>query len=162
MVLSDRIAVMDQGRILQIGSPVDLYERPATLFVADFIGTNNLIAGTVVEVSDGMASLQTPAGVLRGTAVGSLVRGAGAVATIRPENLVLDDGSAGADVTLRGRVALSQYLGSLVRYEVEVGGVALRVDVSDPKRHRLLSPGREVTVGFKATSAQVFPAEERS
>ncbi len=87
--------------------------------------------------------------------------GSRAVAAIRPENLALD-GGGGTDVALRGRVVLSQYLGSLVRYEVEAGdGVTLRVDVSDPKRHLLLMPGREVNVGFSTSSAQVFPQEPR-
>src|SRR3990170_2091053 len=159
MVLSDRIAVMDAGRVLQIGTPIELYERPASLFVADFIGTNNLISGKVTEVAGGMARLQTAAGPLRGAIVGSPAPGAAAVAAIRPENLVLQDGSGSVDVTLRGRVVISQYLGSLVRYEVEAGkGVALLVDVSDPKRHRLFAPGHEVNVGFQASSAQVFPA----
>jgi len=160
LVLSDRIAVMDAGRILQIGTPIDLYERPESLFVADFIGTNNLVPGTVVEVAGGVAALKTPAGLLRGMAVGSIAPGGAAVVAIRPENLALD--SSGTDVAMRGRVVLSQYLGSLVRYEVEAGeGVTLRVDVSDPKRHRLLSPGQEVTVGFRPSSAQVFPQESR-
>jgi ABC-type Fe3+/spermidine/putrescine transport system ATPase subunit len=163
LVLSDRIAVMDAGRVLQIGTPIELYERPASLFVADFIGTNNLISGTVVDVAGGMAGLRTPAGLLRGVVVGALQPGAAAVAAIRPENLVLQDGSGSVDVTLRGRVVISQFLGSLVRYEVEAGeGISLRVDVSDPKRHRLFSPGHEVTVGFQASSAQVFPAEGRA
>ncbi len=161
LVLSDRIAVMDAGRVLQIGTPIDLYERPASLFVADFIGTNNLVPGTVVEIAAGIAAIKTPAGVLRGMVVGSISQGSRAVAAIRPENLALD-GGGGTDVALHGRVVLSQYLGSLVRYEVEAGdGVTLRVDVSDPKRHRLLTPGREVTVEFRASSAQVFAQEAR-
>jgi ABC-type Fe3+/spermidine/putrescine transport system ATPase subunit len=160
LVLSDRIAVMDAGRVLQIGTPVELYERPATLFVADFIGTNNLVPGTVAGVADGMAVLRTPAGVWRGVVVGALAPGADAVAAIRPENLVLDESAGGADVSFRARVVIAQYLGSLVRYELEAGtGVALRVDVSDPKTHRYVPPGQEVLVGFRASSAQIFPAD---
>ncbi|MDR7542913.1 MAG: ABC transporter ATP-binding protein [Armatimonadota bacterium] len=159
LVLSDRIAVMDAGRVLQVGTPVELYERPATLFVADFIGTNNLVSGTVTEVDDGLASLTTRAGLLRGVAMGALAPGARAVAAIRPENLAFEDGAGGADVTLRGRVVIAQYLGSLMRYELDVGeGTALRVDIGDPKRHRRFAPGEVVTVGFRASAAQIFPA----
>lgn len=159
LVLSDRIAVMNAGRVLQVGTPIDLYERPVSLFVADFVGINNLVPGTVTEVANGVARLETAAGLVRGVAVGPVAAGTKAVLAIRPENLILEDGAPAADVTLRGRIVLSQYLGSLIRYEVEAGGMPLRVDVSDPKRHSLLGPGREVTVGFQATSAQVFPAE---
>ncbi|MDR7420062.1 MAG: ABC transporter ATP-binding protein [Armatimonadota bacterium] len=163
LVLSDRIAVMDAGRVLQIGTPVDLYEHPATLFVADFIGTNNLVPGTVADVADGMAALRTPAGLWRGVVVGSLAPGAEAVAAIRPENLVLDEGAGPADVSFRARVVLTQYLGNLVRYELEAGpGVTLRVDVSDPKSHRYVPPGQDVAVGFRASSAQIFPADTAS
>jgi iron(III) transport system ATP-binding protein len=159
LVLSDRIAVMDAGRVLQIGTPVDLYEHPATLFVADFIGTNNLVRGTVVDISDGMADLKTPAGMLKGVTVGTLRPGAQAVVAIRPENLGLYGGATGSDVVLRARVVIAQYLGSLIRYELEAGeGVTLRADVNDPKQHTYVAPGEEVTVGFKASSAQVFPS----
>jgi ABC-type Fe3+/spermidine/putrescine transport system ATPase subunit len=163
LVLSDRIAVMDAGRVLQIGTPVELYEQPASLFVADFIGTNNLVPGSVTNVTDGMAALQTPAGMLRGIVMGTLAPGANAVAAIRPENLVLDAATTGADVTLRARVVIAQYLGSLMRYELEAqGGVTLRVDISDPKRHRHFTPGQEVALGFRASSAQIFAAGIRS
>lgn len=160
MVISDRIAVMDAGRILQIGTPVELYERPASLFVADFIGTSNLVHGTVIQASDGQVSLHTPAGVLRGMAVGALAPGSRAVLAIRPENMTLADSSQ--DVVVRGRIVISQYLGNVVRYEVEAGeGVLMLVDIHDPRRHRLLSPGDVVVTGFSAASALVFPEEVR-
>ncbi len=162
LVLSDRIAVMDHGRVLQIGTPIELYEQPASLFVADFIGTNNLVPGTVATVGDGMAVLETPAGRLRGKVSGQLAAGRRAVVAIRPENLVLD-GGGDTDVTMKGRIVLSQYLGSLIRYEIEAGaGVALRIDVSDPKSHRLLAPGHEVAVRFASSAAQVFPEDGAS
>jgi ABC-type Fe3+/spermidine/putrescine transport system ATPase subunit len=163
MVLSDRIAVMDAGRVLQIGTPIELYEQPASLFVADFVGTNNLVPGRVLEVADGVVRLQTPAGTLQGQGVGALAAGGRAVAAIRPENLALADGRADLDVVVRARVVLSQYFGNVIRYEVEAGeGVVLQVDLHDPKRHRPLPPGHEVTVGFASRSALVFPEGRRA
>ncbi|MDQ7840628.1 MAG: ABC transporter ATP-binding protein [bacterium] len=163
MVLSDRIAVMDAGRVLQIGTPVELYEQPAGLFVADFIGTNNLVSGTVTEVSGEMVALKTTAGILRGRAVGTVKPGSAAVVAIRPENLTLAEGRGDLGVVVRGRVAVSQYMGNVVRYEVDAGdGVVLLVDVHDPRRHQLLGPGREITVGFTAASALVFPSERQA
>jgi ABC-type Fe3+/spermidine/putrescine transport system ATPase subunit len=162
LVLSDRIAVMDVGRILQLGTPADLYERPASLFVADFIGANNLIPGRVAEAAGGVVRLDTDAGPVRGQAMGPLGPGSDAVAAIRPEHLRLEDGAAPSDVTLRGRVAIAQYLGSLMRYEIEAGrGVSLRVDVSDTKQHRPLRPGQEVRVAFRPDAVQVFPSGRR-
>jgi ABC-type Fe3+/spermidine/putrescine transport system ATPase subunit len=158
LVLSDRIAVMDAGRVLQVGTPPELYERPASLFVADFIGANNLIAGRVTEVTGGLVRLDTDLGPIRGQGMGALAPGGEAVAAIRPEHLRLADGAGPADIALRGRVAIAQYLGSLMRYEIEVGrGVSLRVDVAEVKRHRQLRPGQEVTVAFQPEAAQIFP-----
>ena len=159
MVISDRIAVMRDGRVAQVGTPVELYERPADLFVADFVGTNNLLPGTVAGLRDGWVELATPAGVMRGRAAAPLHPGARAVLAVRPEALRISDGTPG-DVGVPGRVALSQYLGSLLRYEVEVeGGQVLLVDVHNPKGHPLLSPGQRTVVSFHPESALVFPEE---
>ncbi|MGH2404420.1 MAG: ABC transporter ATP-binding protein [bacterium] len=157
LVLSDRIAVMDAGQVQQVGTPTDLYERPNSLFVADFIGTNNFIPGMVSEVADGYALVQTAAGPIRGVARGLARAGMPAVAAIRPENVVVSDVTPGENV-LRGRVVLSQYMGSILRYEVEAAReVVLRIDVHDPKRHRVLAPGTDVAFGFAASAAVIYP-----
>lgn len=159
MVLSDRIAVMREGRVVQVGTPVELYERPADLFVADFVGTNNLLPGTVAELQDGWVELDTPAGPLRGRAAGPLQPGQRAILAVRPEALQIADGHAAAG-SVPGKVALAQYLGSLVRYEVEVGGGrVLLVDVHNPKGRPGLRPGQPATVVFEPSAALVFPEE---
>ncbi len=158
MVLSDRIAVMREGRVAQVGTPVELYERPADLFVADFVGTNNLVSGVVTRLQDGWAEVSTAAGVLRGRAAAALRPGQRAVLAVRPEALRVADGTAGP-VAVSGRVTLAQYLGSLVRYEVEVEGHTLLVDVHNPKGHALLGPGQPATVSFPPEAALVFPEE---
>ena len=167
LVLSDRIAVMDAGRIQQVGTPGDLYERPASLFVADFIGINNFLPGVVVETSAGYARIRTPSGDIRGTWRGEVRLGTGATAAVRPENVELLDGrespsAAGSALEnrLRGRVVLVQFMGSLLRYEVEIAGnTVLKIDIHDPKRHRPLAPGTEVVLGFAANAAAVYPAD---
>ena len=159
MVLSDRIAVMNAGTVLQIGTPVELYERPDTLFVADFIGTSNLLPGEAVEIRDGTVDVRTSAGIVHGAAVGSVAPRMPVVVAVRPENVRLADGAT-AETVLPGTVALTQYLGSLIRYEVEMaGGIVMRVDVGDPHRHTRLLPGHPVEVAFNSRSAQVFPRE---
>ncbi len=157
MVISDRIAVMRDGRVAQVGTPADLYERPADLFVADFVGTNNLLPGTVSRLQDGWVELQTPAGPLRGRPAGPLEPGQAAVLAIRPEALRISDGGPGA---VAGKVALAQYLGSLVRYEVEVAaGRVLLVDVHNPKGKPVLRPGEPAALAFDPASALVFPGD---
>jgi len=73
--------------------------------------------------------------------------------------VVLDDASR-VENRLRGRVVLSLYMGSILQYEVEApGGTLVRIDIHDPKRHRPLAPGTEVTFGFAASAAVVYPEE---
>lgn len=159
MVISDRIAVMREGRVVQVGTPVELYDHPADLFVADFVGTNNLVPGTVAGSHDGWVELETPVGMLKGKAAGTVQPGQRAVLAVRPEVLDLGDGPAAA-VSMPGTVLLTQYLGSLVRYEVEVpGGCVLVVDVHNPKGRALRRPGQAATVSFDPSAAWVFPED---
>ncbi len=86
MTMSDRIAVMRDGVILQMGAPMEIYERPATRFVADFIGESNVLEGRVTGVKEGMLSVETPAGGVQCWGQGFGVGDALCVA-IRPEYL---------------------------------------------------------------------------
>ncbi|MDO9710357.1 ABC transporter ATP-binding protein [Paracraurococcus lichenis] len=94
MSVADRIAVMRRGRIEQLGTPVDVYERPETLFVAGFIGTTNRLPCTVEGTADGMATVRLPDGTA--LAVPAEAPPGPALLTVRPEQLVLRD-EAGPD-----------------------------------------------------------------
>jgi ABC-type Fe3+/spermidine/putrescine transport system ATPase subunit len=149
--LSDRVAVMREGAVLQVATPRELYERPATRFVADFVGINNFIAGVCQELTDGRVRVNTPLGLLRGLAGAPLKVGDRCVVAVRPENLAL---GPGGDNACRGRVALASYLGNTLRYDVETtGGPLLKLDVRDPWHHEVLAPGAEVTVSFPTSAA---------
>jgi len=149
--LSDRVAVIRDGRVLQVAVPKELYERPATRFVADFVGVNNFIAGVCDEVGNGRVVVNTALGPLRGLAGGVVRRGDRCVVAVRPENIAL---GSGGDNACRGRIALASYLGNTLRYDVETaGGPLLKVDVRDPWHHEALAPGVEVTVSFPTSAA---------
>jgi ABC-type Fe3+/spermidine/putrescine transport system ATPase subunit len=149
--LSDRVAVMREGKVLQVAVPKELYERPATRFVADFVGVNNFIGGVCDEVGDGRVVVSTTLGPLRGLAGAAMRPGDRCVVAVRPENIAL--GSRG-DNACRGRIALASYLGSTLRYDVQTsGGPLLKVDVRDPWHHEVLAPGSEVTVSFPTSAA---------
>ena len=114
LALSDRIAVMREGRLEQLGTPKEVYEEPATAFVAGFVGSGVLVPG---EAREGLFH--------RGRAWPVRVRGEGrGYLLLRPERLRLDQGGF-----LEGRVVLATYLGSLVRLEVEAEGLLLKVDL---------------------------------
>ena len=155
--LSDRVAVMHDGRMLQLASPKTLYERPINRFVADFVGTNNLIAGVCREMAAGLVVAETALGTLRCTPTVRVGPGDRCVLAVRPENVAL---GVGHENTLDGRVVLTSYLGNTLRYEVEVGdGVALKVDIGDPWHHEVLPTGSRVRVTFPASAALALPDE---
>src|SRR5262249_11178693 len=105
--LSDRVAVMREGRVLQLGVPRELYERPRTRFVADFVGTNNLIPGTVKGQAGDLLFVETALGPIKARAVGDVRAGRPCVLAVRPENVTIGAGVGGGDGNrVPGRVAL--------------------------------------------------------
>jgi ABC-type Fe3+/spermidine/putrescine transport system ATPase subunit len=149
--LSDRVAVMRDGRVLQVASPRELYERPATRFVADFVGVNNFIPGVCREAAADRAVVETALGALRARRAAALHAGQRCVLAVRPENVAL---GGEAENAFEGRVALASYLGSTLRYDVEAaGGLLVKVDIRDAWHHEALPPGARVTLGFPASTA---------
>jgi spermidine/putrescine ABC transporter ATP-binding subunit len=154
LTLSDRIAVFNQGQILQIGAPKGLYERPESRFVADFIGINNLIDGVVTVADPGTQRL-----LLR-TAFGEMAALFDArarvadrcVLCIRPENASVDGGAPTDHNAVSGRISFAAYLGHTLRYDVDLGsGFVFKVDVGDAWHHQLMPIGTAVTVRFPAS-----------
>jgi iron(III) transport system ATP-binding protein len=166
LTLSDRIAVFNQGKVFQVGPPKELYERPASRFVADFIGINNLLDGKVRPSETGAerVHVETALGEIVGLRDARLKPGDACVICVRPENARVN-----ADVsdqresrmnTLKGQVAFAAYLGNTLRYDVDLGsGVTFKADVRDPWHHQTLDPGAPVEVSFPVSSTLVIPAD---
>ena len=145
--LSDRVAVMRDGHVLQVGPPKELYERPRTRFVADFVGTNNLVPGDVQGGGPGDLVVSTALGSLRAVASGAV--SGRCVLAVRPENVALGPGAAGDGNRVDGRVSLVSYLGNTLRYDVQTAsGLVLKADIRDPWHHEPLPVGRPVTLHF--------------
>jgi iron(III) transport system ATP-binding protein len=159
MVISDRAAVIRNGRVEQIGAPHELFERPRTRFVAEFIGKTNLIDA----VADGACSVARARVRLRVAADG-LTPGTPAVVSIRPHLIALgprtDTGppAAGANA-LAGTVLRASYLGDTVDYQVALEGsdVVLRVTGPTPARAR---SGDPVSVTVAAEACVLLPADD--
>ena len=112
LMLSHRIAVFNLGRIEQIGTPVELYERPHTRFVAAFLGDSCFLPGKVTRVSCEFAEVETNHGLLRGRNSGALDRAAAALLAVRPECITLSRcGSGKAENRLTGTLQQIVYLG---------------------------------------------------
>jgi iron(III) transport system ATP-binding protein len=147
--LSDRVAVLRDGRVLQVGVPRELYERPRTRFVADFVGTNNVMPGEVEARRGDRLVVHTAVGRLEAIPNGA-VEGR-CVLAIRPENVSLGDGGSGNVV--RGRISFVSYLGNTVRYDVETEtGQILKADIRDAWHHDPLPIGRPVAASFPASA----------
>ncbi|WP_169389477.1 ABC transporter ATP-binding protein [Deinococcus aquatilis] len=125
LVMSDRIAVMNRGRVEQLGKAEDLYERPRTAFVANFLGQSNLIPGKVQEVGPGGAVVMTDHGPLRTVYGADLNVGREVMLSIRPEKLRMerDDETEGNEV--RARVDDIVYTGAENQYLLEANGQRL-------------------------------------
>ncbi|MFL5804877.1 MAG: ABC transporter ATP-binding protein [Roseiflexaceae bacterium] len=123
LTMSDRIAVMSGGKVLQIGSPTEIYERPNCRFVADFIGESNFVSGRVSEADHTQAAVTTPAGLLRGQCSTPLTVGAAALVSVRPEkaHLTLQEPPAGTPNVFLVTVERISYIGSDTRILVRLG-----------------------------------------
>jgi len=133
LTLSDRIAVMDGGAILQVDSPAALYERPRTRDVAGFIGNMNFLDARVKGMAHGYASLEVDGlGALNLPAEGKqLVEGARVCVAIRPEKLVLHDSlPGGPEKAVQGMIELVTYLGERSHYHVRLPGCAAPLAIS--------------------------------
>jgi len=129
LTTSDRIAVMNVGRIEQLGAPEELYERPRTRFVAQFVGSCNLLEGNVQSRRDSFVSVHTTVGVLKVDATSSeqsSPRRERLTLAIRPEKVVLNPVNADTNC-LRARVEDLVYNGAETQYLLRSGGQSLRV-----------------------------------
>ena len=155
LAMSDRIAVFHAGRIEQVGTPLDLYERPATRFVAGFIGETNFFPGTVAEAGAGSCRIDVSGVRLGATLPGTAVPGASAVVAVRPERIRLHAVSEGI-AGLPGTVLDSIYLGHARRLVV---GLADGRDchVLRPADAAPAVPGQPVTLSWDAAHARAFP-----
>ncbi len=147
----DRMAVLDRGIIQQVGSPQTLYDRPENLFVANFLGTANILEGKIE--SDGPERRFVTATGDSLTLPGETT-GEGTNIVLRPQNISITR-SAGRD-SLPGKVRHSEFLGSQIRYLVAAGGAEMVVDQSHQAGQQRIQTGEEVHLQVNTISAVVL------
>jgi iron(III) transport system ATP-binding protein len=156
MTLSDRVVVMNEGRIEQIGTPTEIYRYPRTRFVADFIGTANFVEATVLGQSDGHLALDSLGTSLSVPAPpDELSEGQEATLVVRPEMVAIDE-SAGQ---VEGIVQRATYLGNVVEYDVEVAGQMLALAEYDPRHVTVHPEGSTVRLRLLEDCLYVLPPE---
>jgi iron(III) transport system ATP-binding protein len=152
--LSDRIVVMDGGRIMQVGTPQDVYREPATAFIADFIGGSNFLDATVVAVGEGRALISLPDGQTLSVAAGpELIRGRQVTVSVRPESVCLARAGNEPDSKvnlLRGRIVEREYLGPRYQYAVAIADQLVRFEAVETLAND------DATITVPAASCTVF------
>ncbi|KEO60795.1 ABC transporter ATP-binding protein [Thioclava indica] len=153
--MSDRICVLGQGQIQQIGTPSDIYEEPQNRFVADFIGATNFLEAEVVSLNGDQAQIRTALG-LEFTAAQKGVQGPGAATmSLRPEKIGLEEQASGNVFT--GTIRSRNYMGGFTHYAVETAGITLQVSRRNALSHaESYDIGREVKLGFRDESVRVL------
>jgi spermidine/putrescine transport system ATP-binding protein len=151
MTMSDRIAVMSRGKVQQMGTPVEIYERPANRFVADFIGESNFLEGRIKSLSANEACVYIPDWDIElfGLPVSQgLVDGESVTVSIRPEKIHITEKPLNED-TLTGEVVNTVYIGTDTHVFVDVRGKKLKI--FEQNRISRLDPGSFYTVGQHVT-----------
>ena len=166
LTMADRIAVMNSGKALQVGRPADIYERPESRFVADFIGETNFLEGQLRGREDERATLELPGGQKLAAALRAreLAVGDRATLAVRPEKVTIHKRDRGAPphdehVWLDATVLEVHYLGTDTRYDVQVDGgtrLVARVQNRDHGYDGMLAVGDEVRVGWLEAYASVL------
>jgi molybdopterin-binding protein len=154
-LLGDVAVLLDGGRVLQVGRPDVVFRKPATPYVAEFLGAENIFAGTITRLGDGVSAFQTDALTLY--ALGDAESGTG-YAVIRAEAVVLstERHASSARNVYRGRVTEIATLGPLTRITVDIAGTPLVAALTTRSAEDLaLSPGSDVVASFKAMAVHL-------
>ncbi len=153
LVMADRIAIMQDGALLQVGTPQEIYEAPETRFAADFIGVMNFLPVT----RSGENFVTANGTEIKATRVNGAVSDGGAVAAIRPERLVIGDRG---DNTLSGRISAIAYHGLdlLLHIKTDLAdtSVIARMTADIAETHRP-TEGEQITVSWSAKDTHIFP-----
>jgi spermidine/putrescine transport system ATP-binding protein len=162
LTMSDRLAVMSSGRLAQVGSPRDVYEAPASTYVADFLGVSNLMTVDVLESAADRCRVRIGETTLSVTTGSSTPRGS-AMLCIRPENVTLEPHGSPGDNRAPAMVERSVFLGSTTQVYVRLAaGPTLQAQVAGNSDHTAvgLTQGTPVHVHLPAQALRVLPGDD--
>ncbi len=157
MTMADQVAVMDRGRIAQLGTPREVYDEPASRFVADFVGHANFLRGTIRGHAGADLVVEALGAVRQATAApGSYADGTAVEVMVRPEDVRLDAPGVG----VAGTIVSASYLGGQAIYQVAFGEVVLLAVGATERGARLPQPGEVVGLRIAERAPRVFPLRE--
>ena len=155
--ISDRVAVLEAGVIQQIGTPIELFDQPANRFIANFVGTINLYAGTVKAGADALV-FESELGTISLAGVPAAIAGEAEIA-FRPHVVTLAETGAAAGgglIWLEGRVSEREFLGEFIRYTVRAGKAEIVADQAHYTGARNYTPGEAVKLGIQPQQIRVL------
>ena len=159
LTMSDRIAVMDEGRIEQVGTPGEIYEQPESNFVTSFIGESNVFPARVLATSGDEVRLHAGGLELVVPGADGVREGQTVSLMVRPEHLILGSAATGRKDILctKGRVVETTYQGAFIRYKLEVGDLTLIAEALNRPDHERYAPGTEISIGWHHSSCSLLP-----
>ncbi|MFD2057213.1 ABC transporter ATP-binding protein [Mesorhizobium calcicola] len=152
--ISDRIAVMYGGKAEQVGTPFEIYNRPATKFVANFVGTLNVLEGKVTDAASGTVQVDTQQVSLKGKLNGSKSGDTLSLA-LRPEAISLGR-QPGRDSSLSGEISEVHFLGSVIRVRVGIGGNTVSLDTFNSPAAPPPAVGEKAEISFSSSDMLVL------
>lgn len=139
MSMSDRIVIMKSGKLEQSGTPWEIYNKPVSEFVADFIGMANIVEGKVIEIEGNTAIVETLGHAFRVAATEEITVGSEVKVVLRPETVALS-----TETGIPGKVEASVYMGASQDYKIRVGKVLLTVIVYNPVQQKVFPEGSDI------------------
>ncbi len=156
LTMSDRIAVMRDGRVEQVGTSYEIYARPRTRFVATFIGEANLLEAKVVSADAGGVAVESGPLRIITSAVARIDPGSSVMLSVRPEHVKIGRAGEGLPNRWEGRVQDVTFMGSIVRCRVILyGSVTLTAEIHNDETHGIL-PGATLSVGWTRDSSVIL------
>ena len=151
MSISDKIILMKSGVIAQMGSPTDIYYKPNSEFVADFIGECNFLKGKVIDSEKGLTTLQLPEGKVIGSSDKDYAAGEEVEIVVRPEAILIAD-----EGLLPCKVELSCFMGSYQNYHVRVGDTLVKITDNCPVNKKIYKVGDQACISFDPACAHIL------
>lgn len=145
MAMSDKVVVMNKGKIEQIGTPQEIYQKPKTLFVADFIGVANFVEGIVAGKNDDSMLVKVGDSLISTDLNEEVVLNQKVKVVIRPESIQLSEGSENV-----GTVTKSVFMGQHQEYDIEFMGQKFQITQGNPAAHHIFKEGEKVSLKFSS------------
>ena len=158
LTMSNRIAVMNRGKVIQVGSPEDIYERPINRFVTEFIGESNIIKARVAAVNAADCTLRIGEFRVRAPMREGIAVDREVALAVRPEQIRLgEEAEASGGNQIRARVIDSTYQGPFIRFRLDLAGQTVVAERPNRAQATSLATGSEIAVSWQSEATEILP-----